>query len=88
MFNAGIVHGDVKPSNILLTQGGQVKLADFGQACRMGVVMPAGRAAPAATRWYRPPEQLLGARVHTAGMDLWAAGCTLAEMLGALALPC
>ena len=36
-----------------------------------------------ATRWYRAPEVLLGARSYGPAADMWAVGCILAEMLGA-----
>ncbi len=41
--------------------------------------------AAVATRWYRAPELLLGCRRYGGAVDIWAAGCTLAELLGALA---
>jgi cell cycle related kinase len=34
-----------------------------------------------ATRWYRAPELLYGARWYTEGVDLWAVGCILGELL-------
>ena len=34
-----------------------------------------------ATRWYRPPELLFGARNYATGVDVWATGCILAELL-------
>jgi serine/threonine protein kinase len=49
---------------------------------------PSGRRHPHAlytpqsvTLWYRPPELLFGATVHTAAVDVWSAGCVLAELL-------
>ena len=35
-----------------------------------------------ATRWYRAPEILLGSSKYTYGVDMWSAGCILAELLG------
>lgn len=32
-------------------------------------------------RWYRPPELLFGARIYGTGVDIWAVGCILAELL-------
>ena len=77
-----ILHRDLKPSNLLLNAQGVLQLADFGQA---RLQPPPHEAADlshdVATRWYRAPELLLGARRYGTGVDLWAAGCIIAQLL-------
>ncbi|KAM6161090.1 LOW QUALITY PROTEIN: cyclin-dependent kinase-like 2 [Erethizon dorsatum] len=75
-----IVHRDVKPENILVSQAGVVKLCDFGFARTL--------AAPGeaytdyvATRWYRAPELLVGDVKYGKAVDVWAIGCLVTEML-------
>ena len=48
----------------------------------MAAATIAGHYSPfLVTRWYRPPEMLLGSRQYTMSVDLWSAGCMLAELL-------
>jgi len=59
-----------------------VKLADFGHARPdSGGDRPQYTHA-VATRWYRAPELLYGARSYGKAVDLWAVGCIFAELLG------
>ena len=55
-------------------------IADFGLARRFGV--PMQRMTPrVVTLWYRAPELLLGSKSQTTGIDMWAGGCILGELL-------
>lgn len=75
-----IVHRDLKTSNLLLSNRGQVQVADFGLARRMGP-QSEHLTPTVVTLWYRAPEILLGGRQYTSAVDIWSAGCILAELL-------
>ncbi|TKR76855.1 hypothetical protein L596_017931 [Steinernema carpocapsae] len=75
-----ICHRDIKPQNILVDPfSGNLKIGDFGSA----KVIKAGLESTSyqVTRFYRPPELLLEARVYGCNVDVWSAGCVLGEML-------
>lgn len=78
----GILHRDLKPANILLSQEGVVKIADFGHARPDSGGDRPQYSHAVATRWYRAPELLYGARSYGKAVDLWAVGCIFAELLG------
>ncbi|KAF6076908.1 cyclin dependent kinase 10 [Phyllostomus discolor] len=75
-----IIHRDLKVSNLLMTDKGCVKTADFGLARAYGI--PVKPMTPkVVTLWYRAPELLLGSCTQTTSIDMWALGCVLAELL-------
>ena len=78
---AGVVHRDVKPSNVMLTGDGVVKLLDFGIAKLMDATLPpTGAGTLLGTVAYLSPEQTRGERVDHRS-DLWSLGVVLYEML-------
>ena len=78
----GWMHRDLKPENVLLSlqpHGAALRLADFGHASRLprkGQRM----GHEFATVWYRAPELMLHAPCHDQAVDVWAAGCIIAEL--------
>ena len=72
-----IVHRDIKPQNILITSNGNVKLTDFGLARIYD--FNSLLTTTVVTLWYRAPEVLLGVTYATP-VDIWSAGCILAEL--------
>ena len=80
--NSNIIHCDIKPENILLTDAtsGEVKLIDFGSACFANRTV----YSYIQSRFYRSPEVILG-HPYTVAVDMWSLGCVAAELF--LGLP-
>ena len=79
--NNGVLHRDIKGSNLLINDQGVLKIADFGLATFYDPDQRQSMTSRVVTLWYRPPELLLGATIYGVGIDLWSAGCILAELL-------
>jgi len=76
-----ILHRDLKTSNLLLSNRGQLKIADFGMARYVGDPPPPKLTQLVVTLWYRAPELLLGAARYGQAIDMWSVGCIFGELL-------
>ncbi|CAI9292212.1 shaggy-related protein kinase epsilon isoform X1 [Lactuca sativa] len=76
----GVCHRDIKPQNLLVNpQTHQLKLCDFGSAKMLVPGEP--NISYICSRYYRAPELIFGATEYTNAIDMWSAGCVLAELL-------
>lgn len=76
----GVLHRDIKGSNLLIDNNGILKIADFGLASFFDPHQSQPLTSRVVTLWYRPPELLLGATFYGTAVDLWSTGCILAEL--------
>jgi len=115
LHSTGVLHRDIKPGNILLSEKGKPVLCDFGLArgsireehfqvprrehteeicsgtredykeeetqCKSCRKLTKDLTGYVATRWYRAPEIILCQANYGPGVDIWALGCVLAELL-------
>ena len=77
----GIMHRDIKASNILVNNQGILKLGDFGLANILTSRNRQQLTSRVVTLWYRPPELLMGSTSYEVSVDLWSVGCVFAELL-------
>lgn len=80
LHDTWILHRDLKTSNLLLNNRGQLKIADFGMARYYGDPPP-NMTQLVVTLWYRAPELLLGAKNYGTAVDMWSVGCIFGELL-------
>ncbi|KAJ2886868.1 negative regulator of the PHO system [Coemansia asiatica] len=74
-----VLHRDLKPQNLLINSRNQLKLGDFGLARAVGIPVNTF-SNEVVTLWYRAPDVLLGSRNYSNTIDIWSAGCIMAEM--------
>lgn len=80
IHSLGVCHRDIKPQNLLLDPDtGVLKLCDFGSAKHL--VRGEPNVSYICSRYYRAPELIFGATDYTTNIDVWSAGCVLAELL-------
>uniref|UniRef100_A0A8D3DH08 mitogen-activated protein kinase n=1 Tax=Scophthalmus maximus TaxID=52904 RepID=A0A8D3DH08_SCOMX len=90
IHSAGIIHRDLKPGNLAINPDCELKILDFGLARQADAEM----TGYVVTRWYRAPEVILNWMHYTqtgkvshlmcwlsVAVDIWSAGCIMAEML-------
>ncbi|KAI9477505.1 kinase subunit of RNA polymerase II carboxy-terminal domain kinase I [Coemansia sp. RSA 989] len=80
MHERGILHRDIKGSNLLVNQQGQVKYVDFGLARSFHHTRKQELTNRVITLWYRPPELLLGTTWYGPEVDIWSLGCVILEL--------
>ncbi|CAH2055063.1 unnamed protein product [Thlaspi arvense] len=79
--NRGVLHRDIKGSNLLIDDDGVLRIGDFGLATFYDASKRQEMTNRVVTLWYRAPELLHGVVEYSVGVDLWSAGCILAELL-------
>lgn len=75
LHEKNIIHGDIKPENVVLTKGGPAKLCDFGSASLFGQ-----QRSNSGTLEYLAPEAVLNFPQNHK-VDVWALGILLFEMI-------
>lgn len=80
LHRQGIMHRDIKSSNILVNSSGVAKLADFGISTRFTPTSLYNGKKAVATLWYRAPEVLME-QYYSEAIDIWGLGCVLGELI-------
>ena len=75
-----VIHRDIKLSNILFSNNGQIVLCDWGLA-RLFSNPLKQHTSKVVTLWYRAPELLFGSNKYHTAIDMWAIGCIIGELL-------
>ncbi|KAJ2738139.1 MAPK protein hog1, partial [Coemansia sp. BCRC 34301] len=75
VHSAGVIHRDLKPSNIVVNENCDLRICDFGLAR----VQDPQMTGYVSTRYYRAPEIMLTWQKYDVAVDIWSAGCILAE---------
>lgn len=82
IHSQNIIHRDIKGANILVSNKGDVQIADFGLTRE---IQPQDKhmlyTSKVVTLWFRSPELLYGMRNYTLAVDCWSVGCIFAELI-------
>lgn len=83
LHEAWVVHRDLKTANLLLDSRGTLKVCDLGMARSFGEGRKPVRnfTEEVISRWYRPPEIIVGKKDYTENVDVWSIGCIFGELL-------
>ncbi|XP_074308444.1 putative serine/threonine-protein kinase At1g54610 isoform X2 [Silene latifolia] len=76
----GVLHRDIKGSNLLINNDGVLKIGDFGLATFFKPDQKQPLTSRVVTLWYRAPELLLGSTNYGVAVDMWSVGCIVAEL--------
>jgi CTD kinase subunit alpha len=80
LHRRGVLHRDIKAANILVSDKGLLKIADFGLARFYAKRRQLDYTNRVITIWYRSPELLLGETQYGPAVDIWSAACVLVEI--------
>lgn len=80
LHRRGVMHRDIKAANLLVSNTGRLKYADFGLARFYSKGRNLDYTNRVITIWYRPPELLLGETQYGPAVDVWSAACVFLEM--------
>ena len=79
LHSLGICHRDIKPQNILINhEDYTLKICDFG--CAKHLVKGEPNISYICSRYFRPPELVLGCTDYSTQVDVWSVGCVIAEL--------
>ena len=88
MQKMNVMHRDIKPTNLLVDPTCHIlKLCDFGSAKKVEPMLETpdekekGSVTYICSRYYRAPELMFGCKHYNSAIDIWSAGCVIAEML-------